>query len=31
MIRQTRDRTFLRPISVRFMHQKEVDPYEDQS
>lgn len=31
MIRQTRDRTVLRPISARFTHQKEVDHYEGQS
>lgn len=31
MIRQIRSKTVLRPISARFMHQKEIDHYEDQS
>jgi uncharacterized DUF497 family protein len=31
MIRQIRSETVLRPISARFMHQKEIDHYEDQS
>ena len=28
MIRQFNDQFFLRPISARFMHQKEIDHYE---
>lgn len=28
MLRQLEGRTFLRPISARYMHQKEVDHYE---
>lgn len=30
MIRQIRFKTVLRPISARFMHQKEIDHYENQ-
>lgn len=29
MIRQFNDQFFLRPISARFMHQKEIDHYEN--
>jgi len=29
MIRQFNDQFFLRPISTRFMHQKEIDHYEN--
>jgi uncharacterized DUF497 family protein len=28
MVRQFNDKLFLRPISARFMHQKEIDHYE---
>lgn len=29
MVRQFNDQFFLRPISARFMHQKEIDHYEN--
>jgi len=29
MVRQFNDKLFLRPISARFMHQKEIDHYEN--
>ena len=30
MLRQDDGKTLLRPISARFMHQKEIDHYENQ-
>jgi hypothetical protein len=31
MLRQVEKNTMLRPISARYMHQKEIDHYEDQN
>ena len=30
MLREIAQQTYLRPISARFMHQKEIEPYENQ-